>query len=160
MRCVIGLSLRGTILAAILAAILTVGLGLGQGAMAANDCVRPAGGKAHPAKVVPFEINSAEINAASKAGLKEIAARFDGNKSLDICIIGRADRSGDQGYNQELAMKRATAVADFLKSAGLKSKYQVISAGQPYGDDSWLGKLIGSGEKQGDRRVEVIVMER
>ena len=135
-------------------------LGLGQGAMAANDCVRPAGGKAHPARVIPFDLNSTEINATSQGQLNDLAMRFKGNKSLDICVIGRADRSGDQGYNEELAMKRANAVADFLKSAGLKSKYQIISAGQPYSDDSWLGKLIGSGEKQGDRRVEVIVMER
>ena len=143
------------------AGALLLSFGIGQAAMAAQDCVRPAGGKAHPVRVIPFDLNSAQINQTSQGQLTDLADRFKGHKSLDICVIGRADRSGDAGYNKELAMKRANAVADFLKQSGLdKSKYQVISAGQPYSDESWLGKLIGSGEKQGDRRVEVIVMER
>ena len=40
------------------------------------------------------------------------------------------------------------------------SKYQIVARGEPYDDESWVGKLLGSGAKESDRRVDVLLMER
>lgn len=126
----------------------------------ALDCKRPAGGNVYQPKVVNFDFDSAKIRAGDKKGLKELAVQYADNPSVEICVLGMTDRSGNEDYNMKLAMKRAEVVADFLKSAGLKaSNYQVVARGQPFGDDHWLGKLLGDGKRESDRRVEVLVMQ-
>jgi outer membrane protein OmpA-like peptidoglycan-associated protein len=143
------------------AATVALGMVLGSAAQAAQDCKRPAGGKVHNPKVVNFDFDSSKLRPEQRAELEKIAARFAGNPNIEVCLVGMADRVGDQDYNKKLAQTRAEVVADFLKSAGLKdNKYQIVARGQPYGDNDWVGKLLGSGEKESDRRVDVLFMER
>ncbi len=142
----------------LVALIITVGLALGNGAALAQDCKRGPGGLVRTSKIVNFNLNSAEIKPEYQAELREIAERMAGNPGLKICVIGMTDRTGSADYNKKLALRRAEAVADFLKSAGLKdSGYQIVARGQSYGDDSWIGKLlVGDTEKLSDRRVDVV----
>jgi len=136
-------------------------VGLGTTSALAEGCQRPAGGTAQIPKTIAFDTNNTDIKPEFKQELDALAARYKGNPDVELCVIGRADRTGDANYNKEIAMKRAEVVADFLRSAGLKdNKYQVVSAGQPYSDDSWIGKLLGNKPDEWDRRVDVIVMDR
>ena len=144
-----------------LAAALAAGFLALAPAHADDDCKRPTSGKVHTPKTINFDLNSASLKPADEAALTEIAERYAGNPNIQLCVIGMTDRSGDAEYNKKLAMERAEAVADFLKSAGLKDNtYQVVARGQAFSDDSWVGKLLGDGPKEGDRRVELLVMER
>ena len=130
-------------------------------AMAAQDCVRPAGSKTHTPKIINFELNSVEISAEDRARLEEMAARFSGNKSIEVCLVSMTDRSGDAAYNKKIALERAEAVSVVLKDNGLAdNKFQLIARGQAYGDDSWIGKLFGDEPSDSNRRVDVILMER
>jgi|GEM_PF-1183629 len=160
-RGVIG-QIGGAVLA--LSLVLPLGLTLGAEDAAAQQqqgCKRPAGAKILMPKVVGFDIDSVEIGDRDKAELQAMAERFAGNPSLEVCVIGQSDRSGDAEYNRQLALKRANAVAEFLQAKGLAAmNYQVRTRGQAFSDESWLGKLIGSEEKKSDRRVEVVVMQR
>ena len=125
----------------------------------AVDCKRMPGSKVQSPKVVNFAFDSSEITAEGQKVLTELAERFTGNPAAEICVLGMADRVGNQDYNKKLAMRRAEAVADFLKSAGLKDNtYQVVARGQAYGDDHWIGMLLTDSQRKSERRVEVLVM--
>ncbi|MEM7227036.1 MAG: OmpA family protein [Pseudomonadota bacterium] len=149
---------RGLVLVAVagLASLL-----IAAPASAADDCVRPTSGTVQTPKSIDFDLNSKEIKPQYQAQLTEIAKRYAGNPNIQLCVIGMTDRSGSADYNKKLAMERANAVADFLKSAGLKdNKYQIVARGQAFSDDSWVGKLLGDQPRESQRRVELIVMER
>ena len=125
--------------------------------VAAADCVRPHGNKGTTPHVINFETNSTEISAKEQDWLKSSAKRYEKHPSVQICVLGQADKTGDPEYNKKIALQRAEAVASFLKEHGLADKtFQVIGRGEAFGDtgDSFLGKLIG-GDSQADRRVEV-----
>ena len=144
----------------VLAAVLLVGaLGAGS-AMAAQDCKRPAGGKVHVPKTVNFDLTSTEIGEKDQKQLAEMAQRFAGNPNIEVCLVGMTDRSGDAEYNKMLAMERAQAVEKLLKANGLSgNKFQLVARGQAFGDESWLGKLLGSKPSESNRRVDVLFME-
>ncbi len=130
-------------------------------ASAVEDCKRPTSGTVHTPKAISFDLNSKAIKPEYQTQLTEIAKRYTGNPNIQLCVIGMTDRSGNADYNKKLAMERATAVADFLKSAGLKdNKYQIVARGQTFSDDSWIGSLLGDKPSESQRRVELIVMER
>ena len=74
---------------------------------------------------------------------------------MQICVLGQADRTGNADYNKKLAQKRAEAVAAYLKESGLADKkFQVVSRGAVFTNESFLGKIIGE-DVAADRRVEI-----
>lgn len=132
---------------------------LGVGTAVAADCVRPKGLKGTTPHVIKFETGSTEISPEEKAWLEEQAKRFQSNPSLEVCVIGQADKTGDPEYNKKLALERAETVAAFLKEKGLgDKKFQVVGRGEAFGDtkDTLLGNLL-EGELAADRRVEVTI---
>ncbi len=140
-----------------LALCVTV-LGAAAAAQAA-DCVRPKGLKGTTPHVIKFETGSTEISPEEQAWLEAQAKRFQSNPSLEVCVIGQADKTGDTGRNKKLALKRAETVAAFLKEKGLgDKKFQVVGRGEAFGDtkDSLLGQIL-EGELATDRRVEVTI---
>jgi outer membrane protein OmpA-like peptidoglycan-associated protein len=66
-----------------------------------------------------FEWDSTTMTPAGQAGLQEairIAMEEDG---FDIGLIGHADRSGAEPYNQTLSEKRALVVIQAMTDAGI-----------------------------------------
>jgi outer membrane protein OmpA-like peptidoglycan-associated protein len=123
----------------------------------ADDCTRPKGLKGTTPHVIKFPTGSAELSPDEKAWLESAAERFQTNPSLEVCVIGQADKTGDTALNKKLALERAETVAAFLKEKGLGDKtFQVVGRGEAFGDtkDSLIGKVI-EGADPADRRVEV-----
>ena len=134
-------------------------IALGSAAAEAADCTRPKGLKGSTPHVIKFETGSVEISPEEQAWLQAQAERFQSNPSLEVCVIGQADKTGDTELNKKLALERAETVAAFLKEKGLADKkFQVVGRGEAFGDtkDSLLGKVL-QGESAADRRVEVIL---
>lgn len=130
---------------------------LAAGAANAADCTRPKGLKGTTPHVIKFETGSDKISPDEQAWLEAQVARWQSNPSLQVCVIGQADKTGDTDFNKTLAMKRAETVAAFLKEKGLADKtFQVVGRGEAFGDtkDSLLGKIL-EGADPADRRVEV-----
>ena len=104
---------------------------------------------------IQFGFDSAELNAADKAKLDDVAARlkqYDGNQ---MTITGYTDTSGPEDYNMKLSERRANAVADYLAASGAnRSNMTVRGMGEanPVADNS-----TRDGRKR-NRRVEVEVM--
>lgn len=143
----------------ILAALLPLLLVLGAGDALAKECAAPPGLKKSPARVAYFAVDSTEIRAEDQEWLTELAERYRGNPQAQFCVLGQADKSGDVAYNEDLALRRAQAVVDFLKAQGLGSKtFQVLTRGEAFGD-TWLGRVLTDEQYESDRRVEVVVMK-
>lgn len=77
-------------------------------------------GIALPAKVF-FDVGSAAIGAE---GSRTVSAAADTIKKdgLKVTLTGYTDKSGDAATNEELAKKRASAVRDALKAAGVSDE--------------------------------------
>lgn len=139
-----------------LAACLMV---LGAGVADAADCTRPKGLKGQTPHVIKFDPGSVTISPEEQAWLTAEAERFQSHPSLEVCVIGQADKTGDTELNKKLALERAETVAAFLKEKGLgDKKFQVVGRGEAFGDtkDSLIGKLL-EGDLAADRRVEVTI---
>lgn len=137
-----------------LAGVLVLSTAVAQAA----DCVRPKSLSGTTPHVINFAEGSTAIPPDQQAWLKEEAERFQSHPSLEVCVIGQADKTGDSELNKKISMERAEAVAGVLKNNGLADKkFQVIGRGEAFGDtkDTFIGKLL-EGESQTDRRVEVI----
>jgi outer membrane protein OmpA-like peptidoglycan-associated protein len=66
---------------------------------------------------VLFALDSAELSDDAKAIIDERIAKYHGKvqNTLDIEVIGYADSSGTEAGNQDLSLKRAQAVADYIE---------------------------------------------
>ena len=132
---------------------------IGASAAEAADCKRPQGLKGSTPHAIKFDTGSVEISPKDQAWLQAQAERFQSHPSLEVCVIGQADKTGDTEFNKKLALDRAETVAAFLKEKGLgDKKFQVVGRGEAFGDtkDSLLGTIL-EGELEADRRVEVIL---
>jgi outer membrane protein OmpA-like peptidoglycan-associated protein len=129
----------------------------GTGSALAGECKWPNGMRASSPHVIHFETDSTEIGAEDQAWLKSAAERQKDHPSVQVCVLGQADKQGDVEYNKKLALRRAEAVVSFLKANGLADKtFQIVGRGEAFGDssDSLLSNIFGE-ENVGDRRVEV-----
>ena len=122
----------------------------------ADECNKRGGTVINTNRVVYFETGSSKINTDDKKRLREFADKVKDNPSVEICLIGQADKQGNAAFNKKLALRRAQAVQRYLKANGLKNKpYQLVVRGEAFGD-TWVGKLFGGTKFDSDRRVEVI----
>jgi outer membrane protein OmpA-like peptidoglycan-associated protein len=129
----------------------------GTGAALAGECKAPTGMRASNPHTIHFETDSTEIGVEDQAWLKAAAERHKEHPSVQVCVLGQADKQGDMEYNKKLALRRAEAVASFLKNNGLGDKtFQIVGRGEAFGDssDSLLSSVFGD-ENLADRRVEV-----
>lgn len=108
-------------------------------------------------QTVHFEFDSAEINADSEATLNALAALLQEHALYLVEIYGHTDTVGPSGYNDELSVRRATAVQRFLAdhAGGPLWRYAMVGLGEAH-------PLDGPSEedRSGSRRVVVRVVER
>ena len=65
-----------------------------------------------------FAFDSAEVTEQGLTALREVGEKIRANSAsvVDIDIIGHTDSIGPEDYNQQLSLRRATAMKDFLVS--------------------------------------------
>jgi OOP family OmpA-OmpF porin len=68
---------------------------------------------------VQFELNSAELTAAGKATLDEMAGNLARLKFISGTVTGHTDSTGTDAYNQSLSERRAQTVARYLEGKGI-----------------------------------------
>jgi outer membrane protein OmpA-like peptidoglycan-associated protein len=104
---------------------------------------------------IQFGFDSAELNAADKAKLDDVAARLKQYDGKQMNITGYTDTSGPEDYNLKLSERRANAVADYLASAGANRSNMTVSG---MGE---ANPVADNGTREGrmrNRRVEVEVL--
>lgn len=80
---------------------------------------------------VYFDTDSAELGPRTRAALDTLADCYDSTQLRSIDVIGHADPRGTDAYNDDLAMRRARAVAAYLRDRGVtEPEMDVISRGE------------------------------
>ena len=100
-----------------------------------------------------FATNSSTLNAASKSSLSQFANVLKTNSDCDIAIFGHTDNTGNDAINNPLSMKRAQAVADYLKTQGVNTVQIKSVEGQ--GSPNPVADNSTAAGRQQNRRVEV-----
>jgi len=100
-----------------------------------------------------FATNSSTLNAASKSSLSQFAGVLKTNSDCDIAIFGHTDNTGNDAINNPLSMKRAQAVADYLKNQGVNTVQIKSVEGQ--GSTNPVADNSTAAGRQQNRRVEV-----
>jgi outer membrane protein OmpA-like peptidoglycan-associated protein len=88
---------------------------------------------------VQFALNSAELTAAGKATLDEMADNLARLKFISGTVTGHTDSSGEAAYNQKLSERRAKTVAGYLEGKGIAAgRLEASGAGesQPIADNA------------------------
>ena len=118
-----------------------------------NECLKEAGNPQRPPMIVKFDVDSTAIAAQDRNQLQAFAGRMEDNPGSVICVIGQADKQGDEKYNRDLARRRAEAVGELLSAHGVKRARMTIAVrGEAFGDQV-LGFIAPFDT---DRRVEVL----
>ena len=100
--------------------------------------------------IILFGTGSTRITERERADLIWLADRAKG--MIDVCVVGQADKQGNEQANHKLAQRRASTVAGLLKAYGVPDEQLVIQArGEAFGDQ-WLEDFA---KQPQDRRVEV-----
>ena len=63
---------------------------------------------------VYFDVNMSEIKPQYLGTISDVAKMLKGNNALKVTITGSADETSTTEYNQQLGLRRAQAVADYL----------------------------------------------
>lgn len=123
---------------------------VGEGINVTFDENNPDGSKAG----VYFATNKFDISANSKLALDKLVKIFTEYPETNILVEGHTDDVGTDAYNLTLSQKRADAVGNFLKAAGINASRLTIK---------WYGESQPKVENNSDanralnRRVEFAV---
>lgn len=104
--------------------------------------------------VILFDFDSDLLSAAGRTAINDALAATSDVIAPAFSVTGHADRVGSEGYNQELSIRRATTVRDYLIKRGVPAA-RVSIAGR---GESTLAVVTADGvREQANRRVELIV---
>ena len=106
---------------------------------------------------VNFEAGQANLGASARLVLDETIFVMKEQTGITVVVVGHTDSQGRAAYNQQLSVRRAEAVKEYLVSGGIEpSRVRVEGKGESQ-------PVAGSDEEDGraqNRRVEIKVTER
>jgi outer membrane protein OmpA-like peptidoglycan-associated protein len=113
---------------------------------------------------VLFEFNKADLKSEAKETLQKVVLLAKKENAVEIRVEGHTDSEGGEAYNQELSLRRAESVknwlntvgdiqADIIKSIGLGETQPVAENKKPDGTDNPEGRAQ-------NRRVDIYVKKR
>jgi outer membrane protein OmpA-like peptidoglycan-associated protein len=115
---------------------------------------RRAGPNATKPGLAGFASGAAKLPANARPTVDQLAATLKNHPQSKVVIEGHTDNTGDPGYNQTLAMKRAEAVRSALVSQGIDpSRISVRSLGE----QNPVASNDTSAGRRENRRAQVII---
>jgi outer membrane protein OmpA-like peptidoglycan-associated protein len=108
---------------------------------------------------IQFETNSATLKPTSYPALEKVGQILAAWPQLELEVAGYTDDTGNADYNKELSLKRAQAVADYIRNL-----YPAIGADQMkvagYGEDFPIATNETAEGRAKNRRVEFKVLSQ
>ena len=101
-----------------------------------------------------FERGGTELTAESKALLPKIIERAKGRTAVDVSVIGHSDTQGAAQANEQLALRRAQAIADQLKGIGMNGMTLAVES---HGERNLLVSTPDETPEPKNRRVEIVL---
>lgn len=109
-----------------------------------------------PNSIFRFAFDKADLNETNRELLSRIAGIFLASKGYGLSVYGYTDDVGTADYNQQLSVRRARAVKDYLVQAGIDPAIVNVKG---YGKTSPLIEGSGSEARAKNRRVEIAVTD-
>ena len=103
--------------------------------------------------VIPFAFDSVEIDPSLRGQFKEVADYLNSYQEIVLGIAGNTDSTGPESYNQELSMRRALMVGNYLNTNFHISDSQLQFIG--FGESNPVGDNGNSAGRRSNRRVEL-----
>lgn len=114
--------------------------------------------KAEPPKPVHFILyfkhNTATLTDASREIIPKVIEMSREREPSQVSVIGHTDTKGSAEHNITLSLERARAVADILKSSGIKLKTLSVTS---HGENDLLIPTKDNVSEPKNRRVEIMV---
>ncbi len=123
---------------------------VGEGIDVTFDENNPDGSKAG----VYFETNKYNISSNSRLALDKLQKIFAEYPETNILIEGHTDDVGTDTYNMSLSQRRADAVGDYLKAAGISSSRLII---RWYGESQPKVPNDSDANRALNRRVQFVI---
>lgn len=101
-----------------------------------------------------FEINQSNLNNGSSQNLNKLVSVLDKYPQTNIEIQGHTDNSGSDSYNMKLSKQRASSVASYLQSNGVKGS-RISTKG--YGETAPNYSNDSEDTRSQNRRVEFLI---
>jgi len=101
-----------------------------------------------------FDFNSYQLRDASKENLGDLANTLNKYDDTEILTEGHTDSIGDSAYNQELSVKRANSVFEYLEDLNVSEDRFIIKG---YGESQPVANNETETGRQKNRRVEVAI---
>ena len=102
-----------------------------------------------------FDVDQYELKQQSITEINEIIRFLKMNESVRIEISGHTDNSGKETYNQQLSLRRAGAVTEYLVKKGIASS-RILQKG--YGSSKPLKANDSDANRQFNRRIEFKIL--
>ncbi|KAB2920026.1 MAG: OmpA family protein [Dechloromonas sp.] len=99
-----------------------------------------------------FTSGGAQLTAESQALLPKIVDSAAKRPAVDVSIIGHTDTVGRAEQNEELALKRAQAIAELIKAKGLQVHALTVES---HGERNPLVRTADEVAEPRNRRVEI-----
>jgi outer membrane protein OmpA-like peptidoglycan-associated protein len=99
-----------------------------------------------------FETGSTALSSENQQIVTAVAQKMKDLPDLKVDISGFADKTGNVEQNLDLALRRATAVRDALKAAGVADDRMSLKKPEQV--------ILGAGQDAEGRRVEIAVAKR
>jgi outer membrane protein OmpA-like peptidoglycan-associated protein len=106
---------------------------------------------------IHFKLDKATLLPASYPELNKLYRLMQRNSGIEIKIAGHTDSTGTETYNKELSVKRAQAVAEYLRQKGIDTN-RVSYEG--YGNTRPIATDSTEAGRAKNRRVEFIIKKR
>jgi outer membrane protein OmpA-like peptidoglycan-associated protein len=98
---------------------------------------------------INFAFNSAELDGAARATLRQQASWIAQYPELKFRVYGHTDKVGSDRYNKRLGMRRANAAVNFMVSQGIPRRQ--LEAVVSYGETQPL--IVTEGRERRNRRT-------
>ncbi len=109
-----------------------------------------------PNSIFRFDFDKADLNQHNRELLSRIAGILLASKGYGLSVFGYTDDVGNADYNQQLSLRRATAVKNYLVQAGLDPAIVNVKG---YGKSSPLVEGASEATRARNRRVEIALTD-
>jgi len=101
-----------------------------------------------------FDFDKAELKPESISSLSRLKRFLEENAQVNIVIEGHTDNIGEHDYNQDLSMRRAESVREYLVENGI-SKDRLAVKG--WGDKKPILPNTNQANRAKNRRIEIVI---
>lgn len=114
------------------------------------------GSKLFTLEGVNFAFDSAKLRPEAEQQLQQAVRKLRDNRSANVDVIGHTDSIGPASYNEDLSLRRAQSVVDYLTNNGVDAS-RLTASGRGENDP-----VASNDTKEGraqNRRVDLVVGE-